>query len=83
MTLRSFGLPCCFRDPWAENDVFREDWCMFVDERTKTIVVLGDEAVEGVGQIGDEVQTSDVVDKSFWVDFAEPPERDKHRWKAW
>jgi hypothetical protein len=40
VTLRSFCLPCCFRDPWggwAENDVFRDDWCMFVDERTKTI----------------------------------------------
>ncbi|EFX67036.1 hypothetical protein DAPPUDRAFT_115797 [Daphnia pulex] len=56
-TLRSFCLPCCFRDPWggwAENDVFRDDWCVFVDEGTKTIVVLGDEAVKGVGWIGDE-----------------------------
>ncbi len=47
------------------------------------IVVLGDEAVKSVGRIGDDDQTFDVVDESFWVDVAEPPERDRHRWKAW
>ena len=85
-TLRSFCQPCCFSDPWggwAENDVFRDDWCMFVDERTQTVVALGDEAVEGVGRISYEVQTFDVVDESTWVDAAEPPERDRRRWKEW
>ena len=69
-TLRSLCLPCCFRDPWggwAENDVFRDDWCVFVDEGTKTIIVLGDEAVKGVGRIGEEVQTLDVVDECFRI----------------
>ncbi len=85
-TLCSFCLPCCFRDPWggwAENDVFRDDWCVFVDEGTKTVVVLGEEAVKVVGRIGDEVQTFDVVDESFRIDVAEPTERDRHRWKTW
>jgi hypothetical protein len=37
---------------------------MFVDEGTQTVVVLGDEAVEGVRRISYEVQTFDVVDES-------------------
>jgi hypothetical protein len=38
-----------------------------VDEGTKTIIVLGDEAVKGVGRIGEEVQTLDVVDECFRI----------------
>lgn len=48
VTFSSFGLPCCFSDPWrgwAENDAFRDDWCMAVDEGTKAIVALGNKAV--------------------------------------
>ena len=54
----SFRLSRCISFPrfgWAEDDVFSDDKCMPVNEREKAIIVLGDEAAQGVGWTGDEV----------------------------
>lgn len=66
-----FWSAALFSDPWrgwAYEDVFGYHRCVFIDMKSKTVVVLDDEEVKGVRRTGDEVKTLDVAGEWFWFD---------------